>query len=680
MHKALKACIDNRKPLDREIAGSVANAMKVWAVDKGATHFAHWFQPLSGRAAEKHDSFLEPRDSGAIDKFSGDELAQMELDTASLPLGGGRSTFEARGYTAWDSSSPVFIFETTYGKTLCIPTILVSFDGSALDHKTPLLKSLAAINQAAVDICHFFDKDITRVYPTLGAEQEFFLVDRSWFNLRPDLLLAGRTILGKHPSHGMQIDPRYFGAIPERVFAFLNDLEVSCHKLGIPLKTRHNESSPGQFECAPIFESMNVAVDHSLMLMDQIERIAKDHHLVALLNEKPFAGLNGSGKHNSWSLMTDTGRNLLSPGANPTDNLMFLVFFTAVIKGIHGHADLLRASISTYGNDFRLGQHEAPSKIFSVFVGRRLNKVLNDIQNPPRKRKHEPENVLLRLGISEIPELLIDNTDKNRTAPFAFTGDKFEFRMVGAAANSSHPMMILNVIVADQLRDFKEKVEGKMRRGRNRNAAILDIIKEYIEESQNIRFEGDSYSQSWLTEAKKRNLSMVENAPAALDAYVAKEAIKLFERNEIFREEELQVRYEALLADYLHKARTEVELMEELVLTQILPAAVKYQSEMLNNLSVRQQLNLDTKVSGGQDDLVEEIGEKIQFLVRNVEKLKGAQRRIERRGYHREIAGGYTEQVIPLLDEIRSSVDELETHIPDQNWTLPKYREMLFIL
>jgi len=474
----LMSCMQKGESLDRNIADAVANAVKSWALDKGATHYTHWFQPLSGYTAEKHESFLELSDDEPIDKFSGEELAQQRPDASSFPGGGIRSTFEARGYTAWDSSSPIFIFETTYGRTLCIPTIFVSYTGKSLDYKLPLLKSMSLLDKAATGICNLFGENVKRVYPTLGLEQEYFLVDRSFFQLRPDLVLTGRTVFGAAPARGQQLDDHYFGSIPERAFAFMNELELECHRLGIPLKTRHNEVAPSQFECAPRYENLNVAIDHSLMMSDLIGRTAKKHNLAALMHEKPFEGVNGSGKHSNWSLSTDTGKNLLAPGSDPQGNLLFLAFFVSVIKAVHTYADLLGGSIVSAGNDLRLGVHEAPPPIMSVFVGNHLRRILNDLDNPPRKRKHEPINELLRLGISEIPELLIDNTDTNRTSPFAFTGNKFEFRAVGASANCSQVLTILNTIVADQLVDFKEKVDAKLRRGRNLNLPVLDILKE----------------------------------------------------------------------------------------------------------------------------------------------------------------------------------------------------------
>ena len=677
--QALQRTIDRRELLDRSLADPVANGIKAWALDKGATHFTHWFQPLTGRAAEKHDSFLEISDGEALHKFSGRELAQQEPDASSFPSGGLRSTFEARGYTAWDCSSPAFIFETTYGKTLCIPTIFVSYLGEALDYKIPLLKSVRLLEQAALELCKLFEEDVTRVIPTLGMEQEYFLVDRTLHDLRPDLVMTGRTLLGAAPPRGQQLDDHYFGSIPERVFAFMTELEEEAHRHGIPLKTRHNEVAPGQFECAPAFESINVALDHGLLVMDLIDRIARKHHFVALLHEKPFDGLNGSGKHNNWSLMTNKGKNLLAPGRDPQENLMFLSFFASVIHAVFDHADLLRASVSSPGNDLRLGGTEAPPPIMSVFIGRYLTKVLNDIENPPRKRKHEPEDDLLRLGINEIPELLLDNTDRNRTSPFAFTGNKFEFRAVGASANSSNAMTILNVIVADRLMEFCEQVEAKLRRGRPLEYAVLDILKESITESKAVRFEGDGYSQEWLRQAKSRGLKEYRHTPFALDAMLSEKSIQLFSKHGIFTEAELRARHEVLLRDYVARRRIESDVLAEMIQTQVIPAALKYQGELLQQVKWLADLNLAKEADGGQRELAIRLGEMLKKTVKSVEELDGARRRVEKRGDSREVAVGYAEQVLPLSEALRRHVDDIESILPDADWPLPKYRELLFL-
>ncbi|MDX1909815.1 MAG: glutamine synthetase III [Bacteroidia bacterium] len=675
---ALKETMDQGRTLDPAIAGPVANAIKAWAMDKGATHYTHWFQPLTGRTAEKHDSFLELSDDEAIDKFSGKELSQQEPDASSFPSGGLRRTFEARGYTAWDCSSPVFILETTYGKTLCIPTIFISYTGEALDFKIPLLKSMSLLDKAAVAVCKYFDDSVSRVTATLGPEQEYFLVDRAWYELRPDLQLAGRTLFGRPSARNQQLEDHYFGSIPERAFAFMNELEQEAHRLAIPLKTRHNEVAPSQFECAPQFESLNISIDHQLMTMDLIDRVAQKHNLVALLHEKPFAGINGSGKHNNWSMGTDTGKNLLSPGKNPEENLMFLTFFVTVIKAVYEYADLLRASIASAPNDHRLGANEAPPAIISAFLGSQLAKILDDIENPPRRKKNEKSSDLMHLGIAEIPPLFLDNTDRNRTSPFAFTGNKFEFRAVGSSANSSNPMMVLNVIVAEQLRDFKEQVDAKIKRGRNKEAAILDVIREYVKSSKAVRFEGDGYSEEWVTEAAARGLSNVKQTPRALDAYVAPKAEELFVKNGVFTKEELHARHEVLLENYIKKVQIEADLIHDIATTSIIPAGVKYQLELLETIEGAQEAGLKKEAFSAQVALAGSIGEALGTIYDLSAKMAEVREAVEK-GHSREIAIGYAEQVLPYFDQIRAQVDYLETVLPDTLWPLPKYREMLFV-
>jgi glutamine synthetase len=679
VYKELLASMEHGATIDREIADPVASAIKAWALDKGATHFTHWFQPLTGMAAEKHDSFLEFSDGDPIDKFSGDELAQQEPDASSFPNGGLRSTFEARGYTAWDSSSPVFIFETTYGKTLCIPTIFVSYTGESLDYKIPLLKSMAALDKAAVDVCKYFDKNVNRVVPTLGAEQEYFLVDEAYFNLRPDMILSGRTLVGASPARGQQLDDHYFGAIPERAFAFMNELEYESLKLGIPLKTRHNEVAPSQFECAPRFEEMNVAVDHGQILMDLIDRIARKHKLRALLHEKPFARINGSGKHNNWSMGTDTGKNLLSPGSNPQENLMFLVFFSTVIKAVYEYADVLRASIGSAGNDHRLGANEAPPAIVSVFIGSQLSKVLDEIVTPSRKRKKDQPSAYLKLGISKIPELFLDNTDRNRTSPFAFTGNKFEFRAVGSSANSARPMIVLNTAVAEQLKDFKKRVDAKVKRGRKKEAAMLDVMKDYIKTSKAVRFEGDGYSDDWVAEAEARGLSNLKKTPHAMDAYLSDKAMELFSNNEIFGKEELHARYEVFIENYLNKVKIEADLISELGLTSILPAAINYQSQLLKNIEAADDAGLKKKVVASQIKLAEKVGGYINDIVDLDEDMDKAREKAESLEDISAEAKAYADDVFPYFGKIREAADALEMIIPDELWPLPKYREMLFV-
>ncbi len=675
----LKESTDAGNVLDRTIAGPVANAIKAWAMDRGATHYTHWFQPLTGRTAEKHDSFLEIADGEAIEKFSGDELAQQEPDASSFPSGGLRTTFEARGYTAWDCSSPVFVFESKYGKTLCVPTIFVSYTGEALDYKIPLLKSIALLDRAAVEVCNYFDRSIKRVMPTLGAEQEYFLIDERYHDLRPDLVLTGRTLFGAGSARGHQLDDHYFGAIPERAFAFMNELEHEAHRLAIPLRTRHNEVAPSQFECAPKFENLNVAVDHSLLLMDLIDKLAKKHKMRALLHEKPFAGVNGSGKHNNWSLGTDTGKNLLAPGRNPKENLMFLTFFVCVIKAVHEYADLLRASIASAGNDHRLGANEAPPAIVSVFVGSQLSKVLDDVETPPRRKKNDTVSELMHLGISEIPELLLDNTDRNRTSPFAFTGNKFEFRAVGSAANSSNPMMILNVIVADALKEFKVRTDSKIKRGRKKESAILDVIKEYIIASKSIRFEGDGYSDAWVKEAARRKLPNVRNTPLALDGYLSVKAVKLLTTHRIFSEPELQARYGVLLEIYLDTVKIEAQVIREMSRTIVIPAAVRYQRELMESIRIGKEAGMDPSATTTQVELANEIGIQLNALRDDLAKLETESLAAGKKTKMRDVAIYFAEKVVPVMADIRQHTDALEQVVADETWTLPKYREMLFL-
>ena len=679
IYQKLEKCMESGDSLTRDIASPVANAIKAWAIDNGVTHFTHWFQPLTGLAAEKHESFLEVSEGEPIYNFSGEELIQQEPDASSFPHGGLRSTFEARGYTAWDSSSPVFIFHTKYGKTLCIPTIFVSFRGEALDYKIPLLRSISLLDKAATAVCQLFDKGIRRVYPTLGMEQEFFLIDEAFFTLRPDLLLTGRTLLGTSSGKDQQLGDHYFGAIPERVYAFMNQIEQEAHKIGIPLKTRHNEVAPGQYECAPYFEELNIAIDHGLMLMDIMDRVAKQHKFRTVFHEKPFLGINGSAKHNNWSLKTDGGRNLLSPGKVPRDNLMFLAFFTSIIRAVCEYEDLVRASVASAGNDQRLGGSEAPPPIISVFIGAELTKVLDDIISPPRKKKANANNPYLKLGISKIPELFLDNTDHNRTSPFAFTGKKFEFRAVGSAANSSNPMMVLNVIVADQLKKFHKTVRGKMNRGRKKDLAILDVIKENISASKAIRFEGNGNSDSWISEARKRGLSIVASTPEALASYLSTKSIKLFTSHKIFSELELRARYEVLMENYIAQIKIESNVLKELVSTQILPVAISYERQLLENIQMSKQIGMEEELLAEAKGLLRSLRKKIEDLLKYLREMDEEKDRIARMISSQEIATAYSERVLPYFDKIRQRADSLEEWLPDNRWPLPKYREMLFI-
>ncbi|HKO81716.1 MAG TPA: glutamine synthetase III, partial [Chitinophagaceae bacterium] len=525
-YKSLLSSIKSGQKIDRTVANQIATGMRAWAENKGVTHFTHWFQPLTGTTAEKHDSFFSLKSDGTpIEQFEGDALIQQEPDASSFPSGGLRATFEARGYTAWDPSSPAFIMEIGNGKTLCVPTIFVSYTGESLDYKAPLLKALEALNKAAVDVCNYFDKNVSRVTPTLGWEQEYFVIDESMFNARPDLVMCGRTVYGHNSARNQQMEDHYFGSIPERIYAYMRDFETESYKLGIPLRTRHNEVAPAQFECAPIFEEVSVAVDHNSLLMDVMDRVARRHNLRVLLHEKPFAGINGSGKHNNWSMATDTGVNLLAPGKTPKTNLMFLTFFVNTIKAVHDYSDLLRASIASAPNDHRLGANEAPPAIISVFIGQYLTKVLEDVKQRVGGKFDEQDESMLKIDIHKsIPELLMDNTDRNRTSPFAFTGNKFEFRAVGSTANCANPMTVLNTIMAETLKQFKKDVDALIEKGEKKEIAIMHVIREYIVASEKVLFEGDGYSEAWEKEAKKRGLPNVKTTPLALDAMVTKKA------------------------------------------------------------------------------------------------------------------------------------------------------------
>ncbi|HEY0041429.1 MAG TPA: glutamine synthetase III, partial [Flavisolibacter sp.] len=551
--KSLSASVKAGQKIDRAMAAQIANGIRAWAETKCVTHFTHWFQPLTGTTAEKHDSFFTLKSDGTpIEQFEGDALIQQEPDASSFPSGGLRATVEARGYTAWDPSSPAFIMDIGYGKTLCIPTIFVSYTGESLDYKAPLLKALEAINKAAVDVCNYFDRNVEKVTPTLGWEQEYFVVDEGLFNARPDLLMCGRTVFGHNSAKNQQLEDHYFGSIPERVYAFMRDFEQESYKLGIPLRTRHNEVAPAQFECAPIFEEVNIAVDHNTLLMDIMTRVAARHKLRVLLHEKPFAGVNGSGKHNNWSLATDTGVNLLAPGKTPKTNLMFLTFFVNTIKAVHDYADLLRASIASASNDFRLGANEAPPAIISVFIGQYLTKVLQDVKERVGGKFDEQDESMLKMDIHRsIPELLMDNTDRNRTSPFAFTGNKFEFRAVGSTANCANPMTVLNTIMAATLKQFKKDVDGLIEKGEKKEIAILHTIREYIVGSEKVLFEGDGYSDEWEKEAESRGLANVKTTPLALDAMITEKSMKLFTDNKIYSHVELEARHEIELEKYI---------------------------------------------------------------------------------------------------------------------------------
>lgn len=606
--KKLQAAIKHGTPVERSVADAVASAMKTWAMAKGATHYTHWFQPLTGATAEKHDSFFDLNSDGRpIENFKGSALVQQEPDASSFPNGGLRNTFEARGYTAWDPTSPAFIIETIGAKTLCIPTIFVAYTGEALDYKAPLLKSLAVLEKAAVDVCQYFDKDVSRVNTTLGIEQEYFLVDKALFDARPDLVMTGRTLFGHAAAKGQQLEDHYFGSIPPRVHGFMLEFEEEANSLGIPLRTRHNEVAPNQFECAPTFEDANLAVDHNQLLMDVMDRVALKHNFKVLLHEKPFAGVNGSGKHNNWAMSTDTGVNLLAPGKRPKENLQFLTFFITTVKAVHKHGDLLRASIASASNDHRLGANEAPPAIMSVFLGSMLDGVLDELERTAKVPLDKGDNIYLKLGIDKIPAILLDNTDRNRTSPFAFTGNKFELRAVGSSANCSSAMTALNAIVADQLIDFKTEVDALIEQGKKKEVAIVDVLRRYVIDSKTIRFEGNGYSDEWRDEAARRGLANVPTTPLALDALVTESSAELFTRLGILSDSELHARHEILLEDYTKKIQIESRVLGDLAINHIIPTAIAYQTKLVQNVRGLRELGLDDEYSQVTVEMIKSI-------------------------------------------------------------------------
>jgi glutamine synthetase len=681
-YKSLITSIRGGKKIDRSMANQIAIGIKAWAESKGVTHYTHWFQPLTGTTAEKHDSFFTLKGDGtAIEEFDGAALIQQEPDASSFPSGGLRATFEARGYTAWDPSSPAFIIEIGQGKTLCIPTLFVAYTGESLDYKAPLLKAVEAINKAAIDVCHYFDKNITKVTPTLGWEQEYFVIDEAIANARPDLVQCGRTVYGASPAKGQQLEDHYFGSIPERVYAFMRDFEQESYKLGIPLRTRHNEVAPAQFECAPIFEEVNIAVDHNTLLMDIMNRVAKRHKLVVLFHEKPFAGINGSGKHNNWSLATDTGVNLLAPGKTPKTNLMFLTFFVNTIKAVHDYADILRAAIASAPNDHRLGANEAPPAIISVFVGQYLAKVLEDIETRVGSKFDEQDEAILKLDLHRsIPELLLDNTDRNRTSPFAFTGNKFEFRAVGSSANCAISMTVLNTIMADTLKKFKSDVDGLVEKGDKKEIAIMQVIQKYIVESKAVLFEGDGYSEQWHGEAERRGLPNLKTTPVALDAMVTNKAKDLFERNHVYTHTELEARHEIELEKYIKKVQIEARIMGDLAINHILPAAITYQNKLSTNINGLKAAGLGADTYASQTDLLQQVSKHIQVIYTQVNAMVEARKVANNIEDTRKKAIAYEADVkSAFFDEIRYHVDKLEHLVDDDKWTLPKYREMLFL-
>lgn len=681
-YKAVQNSIQTGEKITREMADSIAAGMKSWAMEKGANSYTHWFQPLTGLTAEKHDMFFTPTPDGkALETFSGEALVQQEPDASSFPSGGLRATFEARGYTAWDPHSPAFIMEIGDGKTLCIPTIFISYTGECLDFKGPLLKSTAFLEQAALPVIHLFDKDVKKVTVTLGWEQEYFLVDEALFYARPDLMFAGRTLLGAAPAKGQQFEDHYFGSIPERVYAYMLDLEQECHKLGIPIRTRHNEVAPAQFECAPMFEEVNVAVDHNQLLMDIMERVARRHKLRVLLHEKPFAGINGSGKHNNWSMGTDTGKNLLSPGKTPKNNIQFLTFFVNVVKAVNEHADLLRASIASANNDHRLGANEAPPAIISVFAGSYMASVLDEIEKRVTKGKYdELTNASLKLDIhNKIPDVMLDNTDRNRTSPFAFTGNKFEFRAVGSSANCAQAMTTMNAIMGKQLLEFKASVDKLMKEGESKEGAIMRVLRQYISESKRILFEGDGYSEAWAKEAKKRGLNNVKTTPYALDFYLTKKAKEVFIAHGIYTDRELEARYEIFQHAYCLKVDTEARILSELVTNQVIPAALSFINNLVTNIQGLKSIGIAASGYKAQKETAAEVAERVNQLSENLNKLDQALNNVHKGKTTAEHAKAYCDKVKPLFDSIREDVDFLENKVDDNLWPLPKYREILYI-
>jgi glutamine synthetase len=675
----IKAAIDVGSSINRQIADQIANGLKAWAMENGATHFTHWFHPLTDATAEKHDTFLTVGDNGRVfEDFSGKVLFQQEPDASSFPSGGIRNTFEARGYTAWDVSSPAFIV----GKTLCIPTVFVSYTGEALDYKTPLLKTLSALDKAAVKICRYFDKNVSKVIATLGVEQEYFLIDEALYFSRPDLVLADRTLMGHQSSKDQQLSDHYFSSIPERVMSFMEDFEIEAFKLGIPLKTRHNEVAPNQFECAPIYEEANLAVDHNQLLMDLMKRVAQKHKFRVLFHEKPFAGINGSGKHNNWSLETNTGINLLSPGKNPKTNLQFLTFLVNVVKAVNDNQDLLRASVISESNSYRLGGHEAPPAIMSVFLGTYITDMLDDIVEKVTGKKMTPsQKTELKIGIGKIPSILLDNTDRNRTSPFAFTGNRFEFRAVGSSANCSAAMIALNAIVADQLEKFYAEVEGIVKKGRKTDEAIFQVLKKYIVESKRIRFEGDGYSSDWQHEAEERGLTNIISVPESITHYLSARSKEVFMHSEVFSEKEIESRVEVEYEKFIKKVQIEARVLGDLAINHIVPTAIKYMTSLIENVKGLKEIfdeNEFDRLAGTRKELIVNISDHItsikKLVVEMIEERKKANKITS--AYKRALT--YEKNVKPYLEEIRTHIDKLELVVDNEIWPLPKYREILF--
>lgn len=676
---AIKNANDHGIKIPRNMADLIANGMKEWAITRGATHYTHWFQPLTGATAEKHDAFFETTSSGnALEKFGGGQLVQQEPDASSFPNGGIRNTFEARGYTAWDPSSPAFII----GTTLCIPTVFVSYTGEALDYKTPLLKALSAVDEAATAVAKYFDKNVSKVQATLGWEQEYFLVDSALAATRPDIVLAGRTLLGHSSAKGQQLEDHYFGSIPARVLSYMRDMEKECMLLGIPVKTRHNEVAPNQFELAPIFEETNLAVDHNSLLMDVMNKVAEKHHFRILFHEKPFMGVNGSGKHNNWSLATDTGVNLLSPGTTPMANLQFLTFFINTIKAVDTYEELLRASIASASNDHRLGANEAPPAIVSIFIGDELTKVLNNLESVTKGKLSPEEKTDLKLNVvGKIPEILLDNTDRNRTSPFAFTGNKFEFRAVGSKANCANPMTVLNTIVAKQLKDFKVAVDKLIEEKKmKKDDAVFNVLREYIKGSKRILFEGDGYGEQWEKEAAKRKLSNNKTTPEALKVRISKKSIALFEEMGVMTPVEVKARYEIEVEEYTKRIQIEGRVLGDIARNHVIPTAIKYQNILVNNVRGLKEIYGTNykKMAGQQLEIIENISSHIEKINQAVTEMTEERKYANNLKDFEKSAEHYCFKVKPYFDVIRYHCDKLELLVDDESWPLTKYRELLF--
>jgi len=678
--KSVENAIITGSKIDRKMADQIAESMKAWAISMGATHYTHWFQPLTGATAEKHDAFFDLQPDGrALEKFGGSQLVQQEPDASSFPSGGLRNTFEARGYTAWDPTSPAFIF----GATLCIPTIFVSYTGEALDNKAPLLRALHAVDEAATDVAKYFDKNVTKVMATLGWEQEYFLIDKALANARPDIVMAGRTLVGHIAAKGQQLDDHYFGVIPMRAINFMKELELECTKLGIPVKTRHNEVAPNQFELAPVFEEANLSVDHNLLLMDVMEKVADRHNFKVLFHEKPFAGINGSGKHNNWSLATDTGVNLLSPGSTPMKNLQFLTFFVNTIKAVDTYEELLRASISSASNDHRLGANEAPPAIFSIFIGAQLTEVLDDLEGVTKGKLSPEEKTELKLNVvGKIPEILMDNTDRNRTSPFAFTGNKFEMRGVGSKANCAKPMTVLNTIVAKQLIDFKKEVDTLINTKKlKKDEAIFNVLREYIKSSKRIRFDGDGYSAEWEKEAAKRKLSNNRTTPKAVQVYTAKASLDLFSSMNVMSDVEVRARQEVDLETYILQTQIEGRVLNELINNYILPATISYQNKVLENVRGLKEVYGTSykKMAEGQLAIIDEISKHFGATREKTVAMTEARKKANVIQDVHKKADAYCYEVRPFFDAIRYHCDKLEQLVENETWPIVKYRELLFI-